>query len=134
MILPSQGICSAVPINTAKFVAGQLIKHGRIRRAYLGIGGQTVEIPRAIVRMQRLQSPTGVLIISVETASPAEKAQLREGDVIVALDDNAIHSVDDLHRFLTEARIGADCRLTVLRQSQKINVTVVAQESERAME
>lgn len=134
VILPAQGICFAVAINTAKFVAGQLIKHGRIRRAYLGIGGQTVEIPRAIVRTKRLQSPTGVLITSVERASPAEKAQLREGDVVVALDDDAVHSVDDLHRFLTEARIGADCRVTVLRQSQKINVSVVAQENERRTE
>jgi S1-C subfamily serine protease len=128
VILPAQGICFAVAINTAKFVAGQLIQNGRIRRAYLGVGGQTVEIPRALVRAQQLKHETGVLVISLEPNSPAERAALREGDVIVALDDNAVRSVDDLHRLLTGARIGSDCKIDLLRQSQKINLSVVAQE------
>jgi S1-C subfamily serine protease len=129
VILPAQGICFAVAINTAKFVAGQLIKHGRIRRAYLGVGGQTVDIPRAIMRAQRLVDPSGVLVISVEPNSGAESADLREGDVIVALDGAAIRSVDDLHKALTEARIAASCELTVLRRSQKLNIRVIAREA-----
>src|SRR5262245_5048334 len=129
VILPAQGICFAVAINTAKFVAGQLIKQGRIRRAYLGVGGQTVEIPRAIVRAQQLQNQTGVLVISIEQNSPAERAGLLEGDVIVALDENPVRSVDDLHRLLTDARIGSRCVITLLRRSQSINVSVVAQEA-----
>lgn len=129
VILPAQGICFAVAINTAKFVAGQLIKHGRIRRAYLGVGGQTVDIPRALVRAQQLENQTGVLVISVEPNSPAEKTQLLEGDIIVALDGTAVHSVDDLHRMLSEARIGSGCELTLLRHSQKLNTSVVAQEA-----
>ncbi|MGH7888888.1 MAG: S1C family serine protease [Candidatus Binatia bacterium] len=129
VILPAQGICFAVAINTAKFVAGQLIKQGRIRRAYLGVGGQTVEIPRAMVRAQRLENPTGVLVISVESDSPAERADLREGDVIVALDHIAMRSVDDLHKSLTEARIGASCEITLLRRSQRLDVKVIAQEA-----
>jgi S1-C subfamily serine protease len=129
VILPAQGLCFAVAINTAKFVAGQLIRHGRIRRAYLGLGGQTVEIPRAIMRAQQLKQETGVLVISVEPHSPAEKAQLLEGDVIVALDETPMQSVDDLHRILTDARIGARCELTLLRRSQKITVALVAQEA-----
>jgi S1-C subfamily serine protease len=129
VILPAQGICFAVAINTAKFVAGHLIKHSRIRRAYLGLGGQTVEIPRAIVRAQQLQSQTGVLVISVEPNSPAEKAELREGDVIVAFDDDAVLSIDDLQRLLTDARIGSRCEVTLLRRSQKISLAVVAQEA-----
>lgn len=129
VILPAQGICFAVAVNTAKFVAGQLIRHGRIRRAYLGLGGQTVEIPRAIARTQQLLNQTGVLVISVEPDSPAERAELREGDVIVALDGTAMRSVDDLHRILTDGRIGARCELTLLRRSQKISLAVVAQEA-----
>lgn len=129
VILPAQGLCFAVAINTAKFVAGQLIKHGRIRRAHLGVGGQTIEIPRAVMRAQQLKNETGVLIISVEPNSPAEQAQLIEGDVIVALDESSVRSVDDLHRMLTEARIGSRCGLTLLRHSQKINMSLVAQEA-----
>jgi len=129
VILPAQGICFAVAINTAKFVAGQLIQNGRIRRAYLGVGGQTVEIPRALVRAQQLKHETGVLVISVEPSSPAERAELREGDVIVALDDNPVRSVDDLHRLLTDARIGSSCKIDLLRQSQKRTLSVLAQEA-----
>jgi len=129
VILPAQGICFAVAINTAKFVAGQLIKNGKIRRAYLGMGGQNVTIPRFVVRSQQLKAETGVLVISIEKPSPAERAGLQEGDVIVALDDAAVRSVDDLHKVLTGARIGACCELTLLRRSQKISLAVVAQEA-----
>ena len=129
VILPAQGICFAVAINMAKFVAGQLIKNGKIRRAYLGMGGQNVTIPRFVVRSQQLKAETGVLVISVEKQSPAERAGLQEGDVIVALDDTAVRSVDDLHKLLTAARIGARCELTLLRRSQKISLAVVAQEA-----
>ena len=129
VILPAQGICFAVAINMAKFVAGQLIKNGKIRRAYLGMGGQNVTIPRFVVRSQQLKAETGVLVISVEKQSSAERAGLQEGDVIVALDDTAVRSVDDLHKLLTDARIGARCELTLLRRSQKISLAVVAQEA-----
>ncbi len=129
VILPAQGICFAVAINMAKFVAGQLIKNGKIRRAYLGVGGQNVTIPRFVVRSQQLKAETGVLVISVEKQSPAERAGLQEGDVIVALDDTAVRSVDDLHKLLTDARIGARGGLTLLRRSQKISLAVVAQEA-----
>jgi S1-C subfamily serine protease len=129
VILPAQGLCFAVAINTAKFVAGQLIKDGKIRRAYLGLGGQNVTIPRLVVRSQQLKAETGVLVISVEKQSPAERAGLQEGDVIVALGDSTVRSVDDLHRLLTDSRIGSRCDLALLRQSQKISITVVAQEA-----
>ncbi len=129
VILPAQGLCFAVAINTAKFTAGHLIMHGRIRRAYLGVGGQTVKIARFVVRAQQLATETGVLVISIEKQSPAEQAGLKEGDVIVGLGDSPVPSVDDLHRLLTEARIGSHCKLTLLRQSQKISLTVIAQEA-----
>ena len=129
VILPAQGLCFAVGINTAKFVAARLIKDGKIRRAYLGVGGQNVAIPRLIVRAQRLKSETGVLIISVEKQSPAERAGLAQGDVIVTLDGVAVRSIDDLHKLLTEARIDSRCEITLLRQSQKMSLPVVAQEA-----
>ena len=129
VILPAQGLCFAVAINTAKFVAARLIKDGKIRRAYLGLGGQNVTIPRIVVRSQQLKTEAGVLVISVEKQSPAERAGLNQGDVIIALDGAPVRSVDDLHKILTEARIGSSCELTLLRQSQKIALPVVAQEA-----
>jgi S1-C subfamily serine protease len=129
VILPAQGICFAVAINTAKFVAGELIQNGRIRRAYLGVGGQTVTIPRATVRAQQLQHETGVLVISVEPRSPAERGQLREGDVIVALDSHPVTSVDDLHRLLSGARIETLCSVELLRRSERLQLKVLAQEA-----
>jgi S1-C subfamily serine protease len=129
VILPAQGLCFAVAINTAKFTAGHLIRYGRIRRAYLGVGGQNVTIPRFVARSQQLKAETGVLVISVEPQSPSEKAGLQEGDVIVNLDNETVRSVDDLHKLLTDARIGAHCELTLLRRSQKISLAVVAQEA-----
>jgi S1-C subfamily serine protease len=129
VILPAQGLCFAVAVNTAKFIAGHLIMHGRIRRAYLGLGGQNVAIPRFVVRAQQLKTETGVLVISVEQESPAAQAGLKDGDVIVGLGDSPVRSVDDLHKLLTEARIGSHCELTLLRQTQKMLLTVIAQEA-----
>jgi len=129
VILPAQGLCFAVAVNTAKFIAGHLIMHGRIRRAYLGVGGQTVAIPRLVVRAQQLKAETGVLAISIEKESPAEQAGLKDGDVIVGLGESLVCSVDDLHKLLTEARIGSRCEITLLRQSQKLSLSVTAQEA-----
>jgi len=131
VILPAQGICFAVAINTVKFVAGQLIRHGRIRRAYLGVGGQNVAIPRLLVRAHRLAASRGVLVISLDNSSPAARAGVLEGDVIVALDDSPVSGVDDLHKLLNEALIGARCRLTLLRRNQILSVDVVPGESDQ---
>jgi S1-C subfamily serine protease len=129
VILPAQGICFAVAINTAKFVVGQLIQNGRIRRAYLGVGGQNVDIPRVVARAQQLQHQTGVLLISVEPSGPAERGELRVGDIIVALDDHPVRGIDDLHRLLTGARSGLRCNVELLRQSRRINLSVVTHEA-----
>ena len=128
VILPAQGICFAVAINTAKFVAGQLIMHGRIRRAFLGVAGQNATVPRFVARAQQLKAETGVLVIGVEKQSPAEVAGLQEGDVILALDGAIVRHVDDLHKLLTDARIGTSCRLALLRRTEKIEVQVVPEE------
>lgn len=131
VILPAQGLCFAVAINTAAFIAGQLIMHGRIRRAFLGVGGQNVAVPRFLVRAHKLREGGGVLVIGLERRSPAERAGIVEGDVIIGIDDAPVRSVDDLHKLLGESRIGAACRITLLRRAQKIDLTVVPEEVAR---
>src|SRR2546425_3104447 len=97
MIRPAQGICFAIASNTARLVAGWLIRDGRIRRSYIGVAGQNVPLHRRIVRFYNLALQTGVLIVSVEKNSPAQRTGLREGDIIVAFDAAPIGSVHDLH-------------------------------------
>jgi len=128
-ILPAQGICFAIGINTAKFVASRLLRDGRIRRSYIGVSAQTVPVHRRVVRFYDLPKDTGVVVLSVETGSPALRAGLRDGDVIVALDSHAIAGVDDLHRVLTDVRVGVSCSLTVLRHTEKLILNVVPEES-----
>ena len=128
-ILPAQGICFAIGIKTAKFVASRLLRDGRIRRSYVGISGQTVPVHRRVVRFYDLPSETGALVLSVEDNSPAKRAGLREGDIIVALDGKEVAGVDDLHRLLTEVRVGVSCSLTVLRWTEKLGLEVVPEEA-----
>src|SRR5438094_4839486 len=106
VILPAQGICFAIGINTAKFVAGRLIRDGHITRGYIGVAGQNVALHRRVVRYYDLPIESGVLAMSIEKGSPAERAGLREGDIIIAYGEKAVSSVDDLHRLLTEEQLG----------------------------
>jgi S1-C subfamily serine protease len=129
VILPAQGLCFAIPSNTAAHVATALIRSGRIRRAYLGIGGQHVRLHPRILRTHGLESTDALMVIHVEPASPADAAGLREGDIVVALDGHAISTVDDMHRLLSEARIGVRSRLALLRRGQRIEVDIVPVES-----
>lgn len=131
-ILPAQGICFATSIDTAKFVAGRLIRDGRISRSYIGLAGQNVSIPRRFVRFYQLHSETGVLIISFENRtkkSPAKDAGLLAGDVIVEFDGYTIGNIDDLHKLLTDERIGQKVPITVIRGTQKVTVEVVPRET-----
>ena len=130
-ILPAQGLCFAIASNTARFVAARLIRDGRIRRSYIGVGGQTVPIPRAVARANQLAVSSGVFVASVEKDSPAATAGLRDGDVMLALDGQAVTGIDDLHRLLTEDRIGVPSPLTVLRRLERRTLTVVPAESSR---
>src|SRR6202165_4287579 len=128
-ILPAQGICFAIGINTAKFVASRLLRDGRIRRSYIGVSAQTVPVHRRVVRFYDLPKETGVIVLSTESGSPAQRAGLREGDVIVALEGQPVAGVDDLHRLLTDVRVGVSCSLLVLRHTEKLELSVVPEEA-----
>ena len=130
-ILPAQGLCFAIASNTARFVASRLIRDGRIRRSYIGVGGQNVPLPRRLVVAHRLQTASGVLVMSLEPRSPGELAGVREGDLIVAFDEQPIGGVDDLHRLLTDERIGARAPLTVVRGVELRVLTIVPAESQK---
>ena len=128
-ILPAQGICFAIGINTAKFVASRLLRDGRIRRSYVGISGQTVPVHRRVVRFYDLSKETGAMVQHVEDKSPAKRAGLRDGDIIVALEGQPVAGVDDLHRLLTEVRVGVSCSITVLRWTEKLELRIVPEEA-----
>jgi S1-C subfamily serine protease len=128
-ILPAQGLCFAIGINTAKFVASRLLRDGRIKRSYIGVVAQTVPLHRRLVRFYDLPKESGVVVLSVEAGSPAEKAGLREADVIVALEGQAVAGVDDLHRVLTDARVGVRSTMTVLRHTEKLELPVIPEEA-----
>jgi len=129
IIRPAQGICFATGINTAKFVAARLIKEGKIRRGYIGVVGQNVTLPRRLVRFHNLPAESGVLVNSVEKGSPAERAGVAEGDLIVGYGDQIVESVDDLHRLLVEEKVGVKTPLAVIRRGEKAGLTIVAEES-----
>jgi S1-C subfamily serine protease len=132
MIRPAQGICFAIASNTAKFVAGWLIKDGKIRRSYIGVAGQNVPIHRRIVRFYTLLLETGVLVASVERNSPAERAGLREGDLIVAFNGEPIGTVHHLHKILVGEQIGVSATLTIIRHTKKLEMSILPAESRPA--
>src|ERR1700733_12395793 len=128
-ILPAQGICFAIGINTEKFVASRLLRDGKIRRSYIGISAQTVPIHRRIVRFYNLAKETGIVVVGLEPNSTAAAAGLREGDAIVALDDKPVAGVDDLHRLLTDAQVGVRCALTVIRHTERLTLSIFPEEA-----
>ena len=129
MIRPAQGICFAIASNTAKFVAGWLIRDGKIRRSYIGVAGQNVPIHRRVVRFYNLPLETGVLVGSVEKDSPAAKTGLREGDVIVAFNGEPIGSIHELHRRLMAEQIGVESKIVIIRYTEKLELSIVPAES-----
>ena len=127
-IMGAQGLCFAVGINTAKFVATRLLRDGRIRRGYIGVEAQTVPLHRRVVRFYDLTQESGVVIAFVTPGSPAELAGLREGDVIIALDKQPVAGVDDLHRLLTETKVNSSSQIVILRGTEKREHYVIPQE------
>jgi S1-C subfamily serine protease len=124
IIRPAQGICFAIASNIARWVAGWLIKEGRVRRSFVGVRGQTVTLLRKLVLAYRLEQPTGVLVAKVEPASPAENAGVRESDIVVSLASTPTPRVESLHRLLTADRIGLPTELQVLRGVELLTFTL----------
>lgn len=129
VILPAQGICFAVGIDTVKSVVGQLLRHGRVRRGYLGVAVQNVPLHVGSVRRHELSATGGVLVQSVEPEDPAGRAGLQVGDIVVAFDGEPVGGIDDLHRILLEERIGRPADITVLRHGRKRTLEVTPAES-----
>ena len=131
MIRPAQGLCFAIGINTARFVASRLIRDGRIRRAYIGIAGQNIDVPRTLARANQVAIASAVRVDSVEKGSPAARAGLDKGDIIVAFGEVAITGVDDLHRVLGEEQINVAVDVAVIRAGRRRTIAVTPVESQR---
>ena len=131
VILPAQGICFAIASNTAQIVAAWLIKEGRIRRSAIGVAGQNVPLHPRVVRFHRLPQDRGVLVAELDPHSPAARAGLQRGDIIVGFKGHAIKSIDDLHKRLVASEIGVPSPIMVLRQTEKIFAMVVPEELKR---
>jgi S1-C subfamily serine protease len=125
VILGAQGICFAVASNTARFVLGHLIRHGRVRRSVIGIAGQQAPIARRIARFHGLDQASGVRVAGLEPDGPAARAGLEVGDILVAIDGTAVGGVDDLVRLLTEDRVGRTAELALLRGVELKRLSVV---------
>jgi S1-C subfamily serine protease len=119
VLYPAQGLCFAIPINTAVVVAGMLIKDGKVTRGYLGISGQNFSLIPRIARSAGLDHQTGVLVLSLEDDGPARQAGLEPGDVIVGFNERPVETIDDIHRYLTEVGAGASITLTMIRREEK---------------
>ncbi len=129
VIQPAQGLCFAIAISTAKYVAGRLIKDGKISRSFIGVAGQNVMLHRRIVRFYNLSVEAGVLVVAVESNSPASKAGLQEGDILIAFDDQPILSIDGLHKMLAQHPVNLRASLTLIRKTEKLTIAIVPAES-----
>ncbi len=128
IILPAQGICFAIASNTAEFVAAWLIKEGLIRRSWIGVAGQNVPIHRRVVVFHHLAVDHGVLVSGIEPGSPASRAGLREGDVIISFAGEPVSTIDELHHHLVARVIGVPSQITVIRHTEKLDLTVTPQD------
>jgi len=128
IIAGGQGLSFAVPMSAVVAILPALLRDGKVRRGYLGIAGQNVPLLRRVTRFHRLEQASAVLVISLEADGPAIAAGLRDGDLIVSFDGMPVENLDDLHRFLTEARIGTRTRIGVLRGTARLDVEVPVRE------
>lgn len=129
-IIPiAQGICFATAIDSAKWVVSELLRHGRVRRAYLGLAGATTPLSRRAVRFFDLASESGLRVESVEAQGPAHLAGIESGDVIVQIGGQTVAGIDDLQKLLDESLIGKRASITLLRRSRKLELDVTPQET-----
>ncbi len=128
IIQSAQGICFAIPINAAKHILPQLMQHGRVVRGYLGLHGHSVPIPRALARNFELEQSTGVEVVAVESGGPADQAGLEADDLVVALGDAPVASVDDLHKLLAQLPVGVPLSVIILRQGRRLQRFILSEE------
>lgn len=128
-IMGAQSLCFAISINTAKYVANELLQFSRVKRAFLGIAAQEVQLNPKLIQFHQLKNRKGLFVISVEPKSPAQQASIKEGDYIVAFNEHVIESNDELFRLLTKERIGISSTITIIRGSAKLELQIFAIES-----
>jgi S1-C subfamily serine protease len=128
VILPAQGICFAIASNTAHFVAGWLIRDGRIRRSSIGFAGQNVRLHPRLARFHSLPVKSGVQVTEISPRSPASVAGLKEGDIIVGFKGQPIATIDDLHKRLVASEIGMTSPVMIIRGKEKLFLIVTPQE------
>jgi S1-C subfamily serine protease len=128
IILGTQGICFAIASNTANFVLGELVRHGRVRRAFVGIAAAQMVLPRRVRLIAGLTQESAVMISNVETGGPADRAGLRSGDVVLSLDGVPVTGADDLIRLLDASKIGREVAVDFVRKSERLTVSLVAEE------
>ncbi len=131
IILGTQGICFAVAANTANFVLGELVRHGRVRRSFIGIAAAHTALPRRLRHVAGVAQESAVMISSVEAGGPADRAGLAAGDIVLALDGTVVTGADDLIRTLTADKIGRDVTVETLRKGERRTVTLTAEERPR---
>ena len=129
IIAAAQGICFSISANTVEFVASRLIRDGRVRRSYIGLSGQNMLLPRRVVRFHALTRASGVRVDATVPEGAARAAGLLPGDIIVAFAGEPVGTVDDLHRLLTEERVGKSATVTVLRRAEKRQIVIVPREA-----
>lgn len=129
-IMHAQGLCFAIAVDTAKFVASRLIRDGRIRRSYIGMAGQNVPMLRRVAHHYGLLNKNGILVVSMDERSPAKKAGLQEGDVIYRFAGETVEGIDELHRLLTEDRVGVEQKVNIIRRTQNIEFGIIPLERE----
>ncbi len=129
IIAMAQGIGFAVPANTARWVLSQLLTHGKVRRAYLGIGARERPLNRRLARFHKLQNDRTVEVISSDPSGPAALAGLRKGDLIIAINGEQVAYVNDLHRFLAEWPIGKLLYVTIIRGKTRLNLGIAPSEA-----
>jgi S1-C subfamily serine protease len=129
VIAGAQGICFAIPVNTARVVIPQLIREGRVRRGWIGISGQTIQLSRRRVQLNHLSAAKAVLVTETIARGPADRAGIRRGDIMLALGHSVVAGVDDLQRLLTSETIGRDMRIALLRDGGQLELTITPSES-----
>src|SRR5262252_299211 len=128
IIMGAQGICFAIAANTAKFVLGELVRHGRVRRGYIGISAAQTRLPRRLRHVAGVTQESAVIVAGVEPRSPADRAGLAAGDVLIALDGQPVTGADDLVRALTGEKIGRALEIDLLRDGARQRISLTPEE------